>query len=47
MRYRSLGNIDLYQIHTPDPVTPIEETLTALLLEVAIGGLAASPAARR
>jgi aryl-alcohol dehydrogenase-like predicted oxidoreductase len=22
--------IDLYQIHTPDPVTPIEETLTAL-----------------
>jgi len=22
--------IDLYQIHTPDPITPIEETLTAL-----------------
>ena len=22
--------IDLYQIHTPDPVTPVEETLTAL-----------------
>src|ERR1700758_2392187 len=22
--------IDLYQIHTPDPVTPIEETLSAL-----------------
>ncbi len=22
--------IDLYQIHTPDPATPIEETLTAL-----------------
>jgi aryl-alcohol dehydrogenase-like predicted oxidoreductase len=22
--------VDLYQIHTPDPVTPIEETLTAL-----------------
>lgn len=29
---RRLGTdyIDLYQIHTPDPVTPIEETLTAL-----------------
>jgi aryl-alcohol dehydrogenase-like predicted oxidoreductase len=29
--------IDLYQIHTPDPVTPIEETLTALTELVAEG----------
>ena len=44
--------LDLYQLHTPDPVTPIGETLHALrwaaehgvsLLDVAIGGLAALP----
>jgi aryl-alcohol dehydrogenase-like predicted oxidoreductase len=29
--------IDLYQIHTPDPTTPIEETLTALTELVARG----------
>jgi aryl-alcohol dehydrogenase-like predicted oxidoreductase len=29
--------IDLYQIHTPDPVTPIEETLSALTDLVKVG----------
>jgi aryl-alcohol dehydrogenase-like predicted oxidoreductase len=30
LRRLRTDHIDLYQIHTPDPVTPIEETLTAL-----------------
>jgi aryl-alcohol dehydrogenase-like predicted oxidoreductase len=30
LRRLRTDHIDLYQIHTPDPATPIEETLTAL-----------------
>ncbi len=30
LRRLRTGHIDLYQLHTPDPATPIEETLTAL-----------------
>lgn len=30
LRRLSTDRIDLYQLHTPDPVTPIEETLAAL-----------------
>ena len=38
-RYRSTSDfyIDLYQLHTPDPVTPVEETIAALHELVAEG----------
>ncbi|MCW6004747.1 aldo/keto reductase [Micromonospora sp. CPCC 205371] len=42
LRRLDTDHIDLYQMHEPDPATPIEETLAAL--DVAIGGLAAQPA---
>jgi aryl-alcohol dehydrogenase-like predicted oxidoreductase len=37
LRRLRTDHIDLYQIHTPDPVTPIEETLAALTELVAEG----------
>jgi aryl-alcohol dehydrogenase-like predicted oxidoreductase len=37
LRRLRTDHIDLYQIHTPDPVTPIEETLAALSELVAEG----------
>ena len=37
LRRLRTDHIDLYQIHTPDPVTPIEETLAALTELVARG----------
>ena len=36
-----IETIDLFQIHTPDPVTPIEETLSALAELVAEGSIRA------
>jgi aryl-alcohol dehydrogenase-like predicted oxidoreductase len=37
LRRLRTDHIDLYQIHTPDPVTPIEETLEALSELVRVG----------
>ncbi len=37
LRRLRTDHIDLYQIHTPDPVTPIEETLAALDELVGVG----------
>jgi aryl-alcohol dehydrogenase-like predicted oxidoreductase len=37
LRRLRTDHIDLYQIHTPDPVTPIEETLAALTELVSAG----------
>src|SRR6266700_5310698 len=37
LRRLRTGYLDLYQIHTPDPATPVEETLTALTELVAEG----------
>src|ERR1700753_2534177 len=37
LRRLRTDHIDLYQLHTPDPVTPIEETITALSELIAEG----------
>ena len=37
VRLRKTDYIDLYQLHTPDPVTPVEETIAALHELVAEG----------